>query len=58
MVTAGHRRSVSIVLRVVRDVARFVAAMCRSRSALAAENLLLKKQIGAVHRAPGEVQAC
>ena len=45
MVTAGHRLSVLTLLRVVRDVARFVAAMCRPRAALAAENLFLRKQL-------------
>jgi hypothetical protein len=45
MVSTGHCLSVSTVLRVVSDLARFVAAMCRPRAALAAENLFLRKQM-------------
>jgi hypothetical protein len=38
MVRTGDRLSVPTLLRVISDVARFVAALCRPRAALAAEN--------------------
>src|SRR5262249_21034447 len=44
MVRARDRLSVPTLLRLVSDVARFGAAMCRPRAALAAGNLFLRKQ--------------
>jgi putative transposase len=45
MAWSRQRSGGQIVLRVIGDVARFVAAMCRPRAALAAENLFLRKQL-------------
>jgi putative transposase len=45
MVRALCCSSAPTLLRVVRDVVRFVAAMCRPRAALVAENLFLRKQL-------------